>query len=91
MDFQLKDNEKIVWHAETDGETYSVWPIVDDGNPKTNDELTDRTFTYRQSIGIRKVTAKTNRFDITRTSEKAIDIWLKAHNIPLTFVYILNN
>lgn len=91
MEFKLNRNEKIVWYAETDNQTrWSVWPVIDDGNPKTDDELTDRTFEYRQSIGIRRVTASTNRFDITRNSEKAVDAWLKAHGVPLTFSAILN-
>lgn len=68
MSFELGENEKIVWKCETDGETWSVWPIIDDGNPITDDELTDRTFEYRRSIGIKRVTDKTNRFDITRDS-----------------------
>ena len=70
MSFKLGENEKVVWKCETDGETWSVWPIIDDGDPITDDELTDRTFEYRQSIGIKRVTDKTNRFDITRDSEE---------------------
>ena len=88
MAFELGENEKVAWKCETDGETWSVWPIIDDGNPRTDDELTDRTFEYRKSIGIRRVTDKTNRFDVTRDSEAKIDVWLKAHGIPLTFAAI---
>ena len=88
MGFKLGENEKIVWKCETDGETWSVWPIVDDGDPVTDDELTDRTLEYRQSIGIRRVTDKTNRFDVTRDSEEKVDVWLRAHGIPLTFAAI---
>lgn len=90
MSFELGENEKIVWKCETDGETWSVWPIIDDGNPITDDELTDRTFEYRRSIGIKRVTDKTNRFDITRDSEEKINIWLNAHRIPFTFAAIRN-
>ena len=88
MEFQLKPGEKVKWKAETDGKTWSVWPVIDDGDPITNDELTDRTFEYRLSIGIRRVTDKTNRFDITRDSEEKVNVWLKAHGIPLTFAAI---
>ena len=56
--------------------------------PITDDELTDRTFEYRQSIGIKRVTDKTNRFDITRDSEEKADVWLRTHGIPLTFAAI---
>ena len=55
---------------------------------RPDDELTDRTFEYRQSIGIRRVTDKTNRFDVTRDSEEKVDVWLRAHGIPLTFAAI---
>ena len=85
MSFNLQDNEKIVWHAEQKGEFYSIWPIIDDGNPNTNDELTDRTFQYRQSIGIRKPSLRTNRFDITRPNKESINCWLKAHGFNFTF------
>ena len=34
------------------------------------------------------MTDKTNRFDVTRDSEAKIDVWLKAHGIPLTFAAI---
>lgn len=85
MAFELKRGERVVWKAETDGKTWSVWPVVDDGNPRTDDELTDRTFEYRRSIGIRGVSPKTNRFDVTRTSEKAVDAWLRAHGFGFTF------
>ena len=88
MAFELGENEKVVWKCETDGETGSVWPVIDDGNPRTDDELTDRTFEYRKAIGIRRVTDKTNRFDVTRDSEAKIDVWLKARGIPLTFAAI---
>ena len=85
MEFNLKPGEKIAWKCETDGETWSVWPVIDDGKPGTDDELTDRTFEYRQSLGIRRVGRKTNRFDDTRNSEEAVDTWLRAHGIPETF------
>lgn len=88
MGFELGENEKIVWKCETDGETWSVWPVVYDGDPATDDELTDRTFEYRKSIGIRRVTDKTNRFDVTRDSEEKINVWLRARGIPLTFADI---
>ena len=84
MEFQLKPGEKVKWKAETDGKTWSVWPVIDDGNPDTG-QLTDRTFEYRKSLGIRRVNARTNRFDVTRDSKDAVDVWLKAHGIPLTF------
>jgi hypothetical protein len=89
MAFTLNNNEKIVWNAETRGEQYSVWPVIDDGNPHTDDELTDRTFEYRQSIGIKRVTNATNRFDITRNSKEAVNVWLKAHGFNFTFDDIL--
>lgn len=88
MEFRLGENERIVWKCETDGTTWSVWPVVDDGNPATDDELTDRTLEYRRSIGISRVTAKTNRYDVTRDSEEKIDVWLRARGIPLTFAAI---
>ena len=88
MGFELGKNEKIAWKCETDGETWSVWPVVYDGDPVTDDELTDRTFEYRKSIGIRRVTDKTNRFDVTRDSEEKINVWLRARGIPLTFADI---
>ena len=55
---------------------------------KKDTKKDSRTFEYRKSIGIRRVTDKTNRFDVTRDSEAKIDVWLKAHGIPLTFAAI---
>lgn len=88
MAFELGENEKIVWKCETDGKTWSVWPVIDDGDPSTYDELTDRTFEYRRSIGIRRLNDRANRFDVTRDSEAKINVWLKARGIPLTFADI---
>lgn len=76
---------KIIWKAETDGKRWSVWPLVDDGNPATDDELTEATMKYRRSLGIRRATTSTNRFDVTRDSKEAIDAWLKARGLDLTF------
>lgn len=36
MGFEPGENEKVVRKCETDGETWSVWPIIDDRNPVTD-------------------------------------------------------
>lgn len=89
MAFELKEGEKIVWKGETDGKAWAVWPEVDDGNPATDDGMSDRTAEYRASLGIRSVAPGTNRFCVVRDSEAKIDAWLKARGIPLSFAGIL--
>lgn len=85
MKFQLRAGETVKWKGETDGRTWTVWPVVDDGSPLTDDELTERTYEFRKSLGITGVAPGANRFAVSRTSEKAVDAWLRSHGIPLTF------
>ena len=70
--------EKVVWKAETDGRTWAVWPEVP-GEKETSDEL----FEYKRSLGMKN--SPRGRIEVVRSSEKAVDAWLKARGIPLTF------
>lgn len=70
--------EKVVWKAETDGEIWAVWPEIP-GEKETSDEL----FEYKRSLGMKN--SPRGRMEVTRSSEKAVDAWLRARGIPLTF------